>query len=248
MSHDIPKISYGDVSSTDIVFDYPPAKGGDGPEEYDVIDHTNYSVSGVRQTSVDRIEAVRKLTFSHVSETILSQMQTFFLSWGYLGKSFKYYEDQSDVAYTIYQIKELKFQPKRILPVGANSFVYEFSLVLRRVIGAEGNDDMTISIANNQASPANLTGLTLDYTTYQSVKIYFEIKRTTSTSQRISNGYLTATYNSISGVWSITPGGTFDGDDPGVAFDVSGQQITYTSDNQSGANYVGQIKLKEFIL
>lgn len=246
MSHFIPKLSYG-VIPTDIVLQYPPKGMGD-PEELDTFDHTVFSISGVRQSSIDRIEGNLTVTLSMLTEALFAQIQTFYASWGGYGKPFRWFPDQNSGNFIVYDLKTLKFpKPKKIAIAGENAYFYEVQLVFRRVLDAEGTDAIIASILNNQMSPTNVVGVVLDRTSYSSVKIFFEIQRDTNTTQIVSNGYLTATYKSATDTWDVTPGGTFDGDDHGVTFSMNVQQLQYVSTNVSGANYTGQIQVKYFL-
>lgn len=239
MSHNIPKIVYGSLN-TAIVFDYPPQFE---PEKYAPVDHTSLSINGTRQTSVDRIEVLRSLTFEHLTEAQLTALRLFFTNHAYLGKAFKYFEDQNSIIYVNYELLPLKFEPQRYGIAGENIYFYSLTLNFRRVIGSESTIAMSINIANNQVAAADVTGVLFDKTTYISIKIYFELFRKTDSSQRVANGYLTATYHSDTDVWDVTPQGVYDGDAHGVTFSMSGQQLQYVSDNMSGTNYSGTLKL-----
>lgn len=245
MSHNIPKIQYGS-GPTEIIFDYPPETKGNNTEEIDSVDHTSFAISGKRQTVVDYVQAIRKVVFGHVSETLRAQLETFFTSHAYLGKSFKYFEDQNSISYVSYELKDLKYTPKRIAPVTANVYVYEIPFTFRRVIGEESTDAMTLTIANNQAVAASLAGLTLDSTKGQTYTMDFELVRKTDSSERVARGILRATYHTSTGLWDITPSGAYDGDLHGVTFSMSSNQVKYVSDNQAGTNYVGTLKIKTF--
>lgn len=247
MSIEIPKIVYG-AGNTEIAFDYPPAFSGDGPEEYDVIDNTTLSLSGVRQTSLNRIEALQILSFEFASETTLSDFQTFITTHAALGKSFKYYRDRDSTDYVSYELTPgFKWKPSRIAGVGANVFIYKLPITFRRVIGEASTDMITATIANNQSSAAVVTGVVFDHTLYKTVKIFCEINRKTDSLEVVANGYLTAIYKVGSSTWDVTATGNFDGDAHGCTFSMSAEQLKYTSDNQAGTNYVGVIKVKEMV-
>lgn len=248
MAHHIPKITYGGLVQTAVVFDYPPKE--DNGDRFDVVERIQTSVSGVRQVQVDHTEAVRPLKFSSVSETTKSELQTFFLTHGQYGKAFRYYENKDSASYEEYELKDLKFAPKRIGIRGENLYAYEIPLTLRRVVGVTSAEDyVTQELLNNQAVGIDLEDLILDSSAYRSAKVFFEIFRKTDSSERVANGYLTATYKESTATWDITPAGVFDGDEHGVEFEIdSTGQIAYTSDNMAGANYEGEILLRDFTI
>jgi hypothetical protein len=164
-----------------------------------------------------------------------------------LGKSFKYFDDKTSAAYSVYELRELKFSPKKIAGKGANVYVWEVPLVFRRVVGNEASDSMEATLLNNQVTPIDITGMLLDASKYKSAKVFFEIFRKTDSEERVSNGYLTAVYKVSTNSWDVTPGGTYDGDTSGITFSILATgQIQYVSDNMAGANYSGKIKFKEF--
>ena len=94
----------------------------------------------------------------------------------------------------------------------------------------------------------NLNGVTFDPTVSQTVRIFFELVRKTMTTERVSNGMFVATWHASTGLWDITGTGAYEGDNHGVVLTMSGNQVQYTSDNMTGASYVGTIRIKNFIL
>jgi hypothetical protein len=100
----------------EISFTYPPVeKGG---EKLDSKERVSVSVSGQRQVSVDYIEATRAFDFRFLSESEKTTLQTFFTTWGYLGKIFRYFDDNTLTSYIEYELNDLKFDPKKIAPKG----------------------------------------------------------------------------------------------------------------------------------
>lgn len=241
MAHNIPKIEYGN-SPTVISFDYPPVV--DDGDEYESKAVISDAISGIRQVSVQNIEAVRKLKFSFLSESKRSALDSFFTSHAGYGKSFKYFEDKNGVTFSYYELDELKFQPKKITAVGENAYIYELPLKLRRVLGLTQGEDTVFQILNNQVAAANIAGLILDYTQYTSAVITAELRRKTDTQEVLAIVYLVALYDSFSSTWDITP--TFQGADCGVDFSITtAGQVQYTSSNLTGSNYSGTLKAKQ---
>lgn len=243
MAHHIPKIEYGGFVPTIVNFVYPPEQ--DGPEKLTAKQTVSISLSGVRQVSVDHTEATRQIRFKMLTEAQLTALKTFYLSHAYLGKAFRYYDDNGSLSYTLYEMVNA-FEPRRVAIAGENIYFYELTLNLRRVVGAEeGLECMEATIANNQVAAADVTGLVLDSTQYRSVKVYFEIHRKTDSNEALANGFLTA-ISRDSGGWDITTGGSYDGDATGVSFSITpAGQVQYTSDNMAGANYSGTITFRD---
>lgn len=246
MAHHIPKITYG-LIPTSIVFDYPP-KEDDG-EQLEAIEKVSTSNSGLRQVQVQYTEGTRKLKFQAVSETIRTQLETFFKNHAQYGKPFRYYDDQNSIDYVEFELKSLALPKKRTGIAGDNLYTYQIPLTLRRVVGVTAEEAMSQEIINNQAVPLEIDGLILDSSSYKSAKIFFEIFRKTDSSEIVANGYLTATYKESLLDWEITAEGTFDGDAHGLTFTVDDDgQVYYVSDNMAGSNYEGQMVIREFLL
>jgi len=248
MPHHIPKIEFGPVIPTTIDFLYPPQDGG---EVRDAQETVTTSLAGARQVVLNHVEVSRKLKFIGITEAAKTALESFFDNFAVLGKSFKFFENALTADYISYELKDLKFQPKRIASAGANIYTYELEWVFRRVLGAiTGEDFLQVELLNNQAVPVAIDGQVLDSSRYRSAKIFFEAFRKTDSEERIVNGFLTAVYVESLGTWDITPGGTFDGNaSHGVTFsaDAAGQ-IYYVSDPMAGANYEGELTLKNFVI
>ena len=243
MAHHIPKIIYGSTIPLTVELEYPPKDYG-APEQDDSKERILVSLSGQRQVQVDFLEVTRPLKFAGLSETKLAALRTFFRQWGYLGKSFRYYDDKDSATYETYELSDLKFKPKRTGIAGANAWTYELPFTFRRVENEDMVDYLEAVIANNQAVAADVTGLSLDSTSYKSVKIFFELRRKTDTQEVVENGYLTAIYKDSTAAWDVTLEGTSDGDDTGVTFSMSGGQVQYVSSNLTGGNYTGTMRIK----
>lgn len=246
MAHHIPKIVYGTLNTT-IELPYP-GQGFGEREQLDVSENVLVSLSGQRQVQMNFVEATKKAKFMGLSEAKVDSLKSFFLTHACYGKTFRYYENKDGSDYTTYELAELKFLPKRTGIAGENVFTYELPVKLRRVEDDTLVDYIEAEIANNQSSAANVTGLTLDSSSYKSVKIFCELRRKTDTTEKICNGYLTAIYSVATASWAITAEGTMDGDDDGVTFSMSGAQVQYTSDNMSGGNYTGTMRIKSLTI
>lgn len=92
------------------------------------------------------------------------------------------------------------------------------------------------TLANNQSSPANVTGLLLDKTAYRSILIRWQVYRKST-----GGGGVTRVQTGLALVWHDDTNWTWteqgmSGVDAGVVLDVNAStgQVTYTSDNQAG--------------
>lgn len=248
-AHPIPKIEYGNLFTNVISFDYPPSEGRKR-EEIEVNGKTSESLSGLRQVQVNFMEATRKLKFRFVSETLMTEIETFFQSWAALGKSFRFYQDKNSLSYVLYEIDQKKLQPKEILATDGDTYIYEVELAFRRVLDEVGSDAfMEFTILNNQGVALSLAGLVYDSTLYKSVRIFYELVRKTDSSERVANGEMVVIYNALTNDWTLKPG-MWEGDPaPGVTFSITALgQVQYTSDNQAGANYSGVLKIRNFTI
>ena len=114
-----------------ISFDYPPKE--DKGDSKTINSATSVSLSGVRQVSVNHTEVIRAPIFSFLSPTLYTSMVTFLDSHACLGEAFRYYEDKTSGTYTDYELKDLKYDPKKIAPRSTTTYVWEIALRFRRV-------------------------------------------------------------------------------------------------------------------
>ena len=116
----------------EIEFEYPPVEPGG--EVLDSKERISVSISGVRQVSIDFIEAKRKLKFAFLTEAIKSKVDTFMQTHALYGKQFRYFDDKTSVSYLTVELNSLKYDPKKIAPKGIDVYVWEFSSEFRRVL------------------------------------------------------------------------------------------------------------------
>lgn len=247
MAHHIPKISYGTFVPTVINFDYPPSDID--PEATVINKKTTESISGVRSTQLNNVEAVRKLKFRFISEALKTSLESFIQTFAAYGKAFRYYDDKLGATYKTYEIDQDKFVPKIITAVGANTYIYEFDLQLRRVVDdAVQEGVLKVEIVNNQVSAANITGLLLDSAQYRSVQVFYEIWRKTASSERVCSGWFKAFYKESTANWVIELG-PFEPEEHGVTFSITtAGQVQYTSDNMAGASYESEAIFRNFTI
>lgn len=106
----------------------------------------------------------------------------------------------------------------------------------------------SFTIANNQSSAANITGLVFNPALFRGVKIEYSIYRQTDTlgSARAQMGQLRFVYNTQEAKWLLSD--DFAGQDSGVTFEVDDTtgQVKYVSSDldlpNSNPNYVGVLK------
>jgi len=116
----------------EILFQYPPVeKNG---EILETKSNTSESLSGIRQVSVNYIEANRSLVFSFLSPAIYTLLNTFLSTHALYGESFRYYEDQTLTSYTEYELDKFKVTPRKLAPRGVDTYVWEVPLAFRRVL------------------------------------------------------------------------------------------------------------------
>jgi len=105
------------------------------------------------------------------------------------------------------------------------------------------------SVNNNEGTNQNITNLAFAGASYTSAVIYYQIRRVTDTDSKIAVGRLFVYRKPHTGNWFLETGEWY-GDDVlnpgGLTFNLqqtgNDAQIRYTSDNLTGANYVGTIK------
>jgi hypothetical protein len=113
------------------------------------------------------------------------------------------------------------------------------SAIATKISGSDA--EQSFAIANNQSSPANITGFQITGGSIRSVEVSYSVYRNTSTTELLERGTILLGYKPVAGTWSIA--NTFAFDDAGITFTVTaGGQVQYTSTNMSGTGYTGNIK------
>lgn len=106
--------------------------------------------------------------------------------------------------------------------------------------GLDG-DEVDFTIANNQSSAANVTGVSFASASVKAVRVLFFIHRQDATpAQADEVGELYIRYRSVQNDWQVTT--VSYGDDAGVTFSMTGTttgQLQYTSTNYTGGSYAG---------
>lgn len=243
MPMNYPKIQYGGFVPTVINFPYPPTEGK-RRETREANRRETDSLSGVRQVQTNYVEALRRIKFRFLSEADIDALEEFF-NYAVKGKVFKFFEDQNDLDFKLYELDQRRFEPKEITSVGANAYIYEAELNFRRVLDSEGADGyMQVEIQNN-VGPVDVDGLVLDNEKYRSAKVFFEVFRKTSLEERVNNGDFTAIYKD--GAWDMAPGSLVGDPLAGVEFTITpAGQVQYTADDMAGADYQGEVLFRNF--
>jgi hypothetical protein len=106
------------------------------------------------------------------------------------------------------------------------------------------SNQVSFTIANNQSSAANITGLIFSPATYRSAKVEYAIYRQTDDALTgvAQVGQLRLVYNSQQASWLLSD--DYAGQSSGVEFSITALgQVQYTSsDLGAGTNYVGSLK------
>lgn len=97
-------------------------------------------------------------------------------------------------------------------------------------------------IVNNQATPANVTGLSFNTSQVRSAIISYSAYRSTNSSELSEAGQVYATYKSAAGTWEIAQASV---GSSGITLTItSSGQFQYVSTNMSGTSYVGKLTFK----
>lgn len=115
---------------------------------------------------------------------------------------------------------------------------------------AQNYQETTFSIANNQSSFANVTGMVLNKTLYTSAVIQFDAYRKDGAQERRVRGRMYAIYKPILDIWELHGIETFGADDfateVGMEFEIvaASGQVRYKSSNFGGGSYAGSLRFK----
>jgi len=108
---------------------------------------------------------------------------------------------------------------------------------------AAGGVQANFTLVNNQAAPADVTGLLFDSNNIKSARIEFDIHRQsdTASSELDETGTLFLTYDPVAGTWKAKVSSVFD--DAGIVFTITAAgQVQYTSTDIAGTNSVGTMR------
>jgi hypothetical protein len=119
------------------------------------------------------------------------------------------------------------------------------------VVDGDLGPTVLVTVANNQASAANVSSLSFDSAEIRSAVIEYYVYRTwnTGTEEAIESGTLYINYKDIAAEWDMVQvGANVTGS--GVTFSVtSAGQVQYVSDNKTpSASYAGTLKYRARVL
>lgn len=134
----VPKIVYdagaGDVT---IQFDLPPQGLDYEGRTFKFVNKISEASNGNYQTSDNYTEESRNLKFKQVKQSIIDQLEIFFLTFaGPKRRTFKYFVDSDQVAFVEVKLSKnyKNFRPKRTGWNSDNEYTYSFDLKMRRAI------------------------------------------------------------------------------------------------------------------
>lgn len=143
------------------------------------------------------------------------------------------------------QSLEVPYQDSVVEKTGMLSFSWQsFFRILQSMLSPLGIEK-SFSLANNQASAADLVGMQFDYKKVNQVNIEYLIQRittSTGTTELIQTGVFQLAYKPITAAWYINTVGSTGPDAGGITFSVTATgQVQYTSTNITGTANISKI-------
>jgi hypothetical protein len=116
-----------------------------------------------------------------------------------------------------------------------------------KAIIKRGGDGVEISVVNNQAAAANVTGVLFDKTAVKSGRCLFDVHRRTDSAQADEMGELYFWHNPVADTWSVDVQSRFGtGSGSGLTFSITAAgQVQYVTDNMAGASYSGTLRIND---
>lgn len=106
--------------------------------------------------------------------------------------------------------------------------------------------ETSFTIANNQSSAANVTGLSFSGASVRSFSVDYHVYRNTTgggATELAESGVLTGVYSTVAAAWEMTPGPVVG--NAGVTFSITAAgQVQYTSTNITGTSGTSVMKFK----
>jgi hypothetical protein len=96
----------------ELEFDYPPVEPSG--EKLKAEATVSESLSGLKQVSINNVEATRKLKFSFLSHAKYLLLKDFLDDHAILGNDFRYFDDKASSSYITYELDKLEYEPKKI--------------------------------------------------------------------------------------------------------------------------------------
>lgn len=119
--------------------------------------------------------------------------------------------------------------------------VNQLLVAIKSIIGF-GGSPLSVVLANNQGTPADITGLLFDKVSIKAAQFDYEIYRRTDTQNEMEAGTGFVSYRTDTSTWEISFQSQFD--DSGVTLSItSGGQVQYVSTNLTGTSYAGKMRI-----
>lgn len=123
----------------------------------------------------------------------------------------------------------------------AKGTVNQLLTAIKSLIGFGGNE-LQMSLANNQGSAADITGLLFVSGSVKAVQFDYEIYRQTDSGSEMESGTCYLSFRTSTSTWELSFESHFDSS--GVTLSVtSGGQVQYISTNLAGTSYAGKIRV-----
>ena len=127
----IPKIIWGPTLNNTTTVSHP-ASGDPFTEQDKTVNTVAVSGDGTQQTVHQYFEENRTVLLTFLTLAEKTALQTFWNTWGGLGKPFNYYESNEINVFQTYTMNQASFDPKRLVSDGNGDFIYEVTLTMRR--------------------------------------------------------------------------------------------------------------------
>lgn len=119
-------------------------------------------------------------------------------------------------------------------------------IAIKSLIAFGGDAQFSVAIANAQGGALPITGLIFDKVTIKAAVVAFNIERKTATQNVQETGTMYIGHDSADDIWRISDISGLD--DSGVTFTITAAgQVEYTSDDLTGASYVGTVRIGQVI-
>jgi hypothetical protein len=128
--------------------------------------------------------------------------------------------------------------------IALNGAVEDQMLTAIKTIINRGVTQYGQTVANNQTSDDDLTGVIFDKTDVKAARMLFNIHRRTDTQNKDETGEIYVFHNTETDAWDVKFNSFGDDAEVTFAIDATGQ-LSYQSSNLTGAAYSGEIKITD---
>jgi len=248
MANWISKISYIQLttgSSKSFTFSSAPESDPLG-EKLSGVMKKNQSSDGTEQVQWSYNKEQIAVKFLFQTSAIKDSFEEFLLTHGFRGGVFNYYIHSDESEYDTYRLIDKSVKFDRPIPDGSGDFEYNFGFKMERVLdldldaeeesGVNSIAETQFTIANNQTSWADITGLAFSPSTVGGARIHYFIQRkhTTPNSEVSEFGEVHISYNTTAVDWN-EPARSSD-IDAGIEMQITAAgQFQYKSTDISGS-------------